>query len=332
MIYAIAADGKLHSLNVSSGMEPEPPVDFLPPDANARGLIVLDGVAYAVTDNCNGSASAVWALDLRTKTVAKWQPAAGSIAGSVGPAFGPEGDVYATTDNGELVALDSKTLSVTGTYSSGQPFTSSPVVFPYRGRNLIAAATKDGRIHVLDGASLSGTNPKALTVTSAYSSNGSFAPGALATWQAADGTRWLLAAVEGSPAQASGFSSTSGVIRNGAVAAWRLLGRDENVSLESGWLSRDLVSPLPPVIINGVVFAVSSGESKDGKLSAAERAQRSSPAVIYALDGASGRALWDSGKIITSFVHSGGVSGGAGQIYLQTYDQTLYAFGFPMEH
>jgi hypothetical protein len=42
--------------------------------------------------------------------------------------------------------------------------------------------------------------------------------------------------------------------------------------------------------------------------------------------------IWDSGTTITSFVHSGGLSGQAGQVYLETFDETLYAFGFPMEH
>src|SRR6185503_11776527 len=97
-------------------------------------------------------------------------------------------------------------------------------------------------------------NPKALVISAAYSSDGSFAPGALATWQAADGTRWLLAAAQGPPTERSGFSVTNGMIPNGAVAAWKLVNHDDNVSLEAGWLSRDLVSPLTPVVINGVVF------------------------------------------------------------------------------
>jgi hypothetical protein len=208
------------------------------------------------------------------------------------------------------VALDPKTLAVKDTYESGQEFTSSPVVFQYQQRNLVAAATRDGRIHVLDAASL-GTP---LFKTPAYSAN--FEPGALASWQSPDGLRWLLAAADG------------------AVTAWKIVERDGAIAVDQGWRSRDLMSPLTPMIINGVVFAVSSGEfrSNDKNLTAAQRVQRSSPAVLYALDGATGKALWDSGKAITSFVHSGGLSGGAGQLYLETYDQTLYAFGFPVEH
>ena len=95
-----------------------------------------------------------------------------------------------------------------------------------------------------------------------------------------------------------------------------------------------MVAPLPPMVVNGVVFAVSSGEfrPKDASLSAAQRAQRSSKAVLYALDGDTGKELWNSGNTIGSFAHSGGLSAGASQMYLETYDGTLYAFGFPIEH
>jgi outer membrane protein assembly factor BamB len=116
--------------------------------------------------------------------------------------------------------------------------------------------------------------------------------------------------------------------------AWKVSERNGAVSLEPEWVSRDMQAPLTPLVINGVVFALASGEfrSGDGSLSPAERARRSSPAVLYALDGATGKVLWDSGKTISSFVHSGGLSGGASQLYLETFDENLYAFGFPIEH
>ena len=62
------------------------------------------------------------------------------------------------------------------------------------------------------------------------------------------------------------------------------------------------------------------------------RAARSGRAVIYALDGATGKELWNSGATITSFARGAALSGGVGQIYLTTYDGAIYAFGFPMEH
>jgi hypothetical protein len=336
VLYVIGGDGMLHSLYISNGMEGGPPLPFLPPNANAQGLIVLDGVAYAATGNCGGASSGIWALDFAANQVNKWLTPQGSIVGETGPAFGPDGTVYAATDAGELVALSARNLKQVGSYGTGdQPFTSSPVVFPYKGKTLLAAATKDGRIQLLDGASLGGPdNQKLLFTTPPYARDGGFAPKALATWQALDGVRWLLAATDAAPASGAGFPASNGPVNNGAIAAWRVVDRNGAPSLDPGWLSRDLISPLTPVIINGVVFAVSSGEFQptNSSLPAPERVRRSSPAILYALDGTTGKAIWDSGTTITSFVHSGGLSGQAGQLYLETFDETLHAFGFPMEH
>ena len=58
----------------------------------------------------------------------------------------------------------------------------------------------------------------------------------------------------------------------------------------------------------------------------------SSPAVIYALEGTTGKELWNSGKALAGTVRIGGLSGGAGQLYLGANDGTFYAFGFPIEH
>ena len=106
------------------------------------------------------------------------------------------------------------------------------------------------------------------------------------------------------------------------------------MSLQEGWTTRELVSPLPPTIISGVVFVTSSGEfrTSDNKMTAVQRAGRSKNAVIFALDATTGKELWNSGPTITSFAHGGALSGGMGQLYLTTYDGTIYAFGFPMEH
>src|SRR5262249_46919891 len=311
--------------HLSNGANYEAPVKFLPPNANASGLIVINQLAYAVTQgNCGDAANGVWALDLVSKQVTTWKA---SVSGLAGAAFGPDGTIYvATGSEGEspnsLVALDPKTLSVKGSYSTGnQEFSATPVIFEYKGKTLVAAPTKDGQIHLLDSANLDGAP---LSTTPASVKAGDFSPGALASWQDAGGTRWILAPTMGTEAAAT----------KGAVVAWKIVDQNGAPTLEPGWASRELVSPLPPTIINGVVFVTSSGEfrSSDSKVTAAERARRSSRAVLYALDGTTGKELWNSGTTIASFTRGAALSGGVGQIYLTTYDGTIYAFGFPMEH
>jgi outer membrane protein assembly factor BamB len=314
---------------VSNGEDTQPPTDFLPANANSRGLIVVDNVAYAATtDGCGGAANGVWALDLVSKEMSSWKPASGGIAGSVGPAFDTDGSLYVATTDGELVHLEAKTLKPKDSYSAGKPgFASSPVVFAHKEKTLIAVAGKEGRVHLLDSAALGGSDHQTpLFKTAIVSTASDAAQGALASWEDADGTRWVLAPTAG--------PIVNGSATNGAVVAWKLVDQKDAPTLQPGWVSRDLVSPLAPMVINGVVFALSSGEfrSSDSKLAAAERIRRSSPAVLYALDSATGKELWNSGKTITSFVHGGSLSEGGTQVYLESYDGNLYAFGFYIEH
>ncbi|HEY8462327.1 MAG TPA: hypothetical protein VIM99_18205 [Blastocatellia bacterium] len=339
LVYALSSDGMFHSLHMSNGADYEEPIKFLPPGANASGLIVVDNIAYVTTHgNCGGVANGVWALDLATKQVTTWKA---NVAGIAGPAFDGDGTLYvATGSEGEspnsLVALDPKTLSVKGWYEAGaSEFSSTPVIFEYKGKTLIAAATKDGRLHLLDAANLGGVDHKtALYATPALSKTETTGPGALASWQDPSGARWILAPVAGSQVSSLGDLGFKSAATNGAVVAWKLVEQNDALTLQPAWASRDLVSPLPPTIINGVVFVTSSGEfrAKDGKMTAAERARRSSRAVIYALDGETGKELWNSGTTISSFTRGAALSGGVGQIYLTTHDGMIYAFGFPMEH
>ena len=320
VVYALASDGALHGMHLSNGAAYQDPLKFLPAGANASGLIIVDGVAYAATlNNCGGAANGLYAYDFESKQVATWK---GEIVGGAGAAFGGDGTVYVATTN-SITALEPKTLQVIGSYA-GQGFSSTPVVFQFKEKTYIAAATSDGSVHLLDAANLS----SAVATTSAAGKDS--APSSLASYQDASGTRWILAAHNG--ALPSGFTG-SGVTK-GAILAWKLSEAGSKISLQPGWASRNLDSPLTPTIINGVVFATSSGEFKtsDSKASASTRAARSGKAVLYALDGASGKELWNSGTTITSFARGGALSGGMGQLYLTTFDGTIYAFGYPMAH
>jgi outer membrane protein assembly factor BamB len=294
VLYVLALDGALRTLSVMDGADVEPPVPFVPPHADARGLIVVDDVAYVATSSrCGTAPAAVWALDLGTKHVSTWRARGGDIAGSVGPAIGPDGTVDVTTTGGELVALEARTLTPQRAYRSGGPgFTSSPVIFEHRGRMLIAAATRDGRIHLLDGSRLASVRPPALPAAGVVAA-------ALASWADSGGTRWLLAA------------------GRGGLVTWKVVDQNGAPVFQPGWTWRDISAPLPPLVINGVVFAVASGPAR--------------LSVLYAFDGATGRELWNSGTAIAS-IAQGGLSGESGQVYVRTNDGTVYAFGFPMEH
>jgi outer membrane protein assembly factor BamB len=286
VIYVLA-DDMLYTLNVSNGDEVAPPIQFVPRASIAQGLTVVDNFAYAVTHECNGTRGAVWALDLATREVHHWNPEKLDLTGA-DVAFGPDGTTYATTTGGELVALASKTLALKDRYSASAEFTSSPVVFAYKGRNIVASATRDGNIHLIDGASPSSALAKG---------SGTGFANTLATWQSVDGIRWLLAS-----------SSDS-------VTAWKVVEKEGTIALERGWASQKMASPLTPMIVNGVVFMVAGD-----------------PAVLHALDGSTGKPLWDSGKTIAGVAGGSLSAGGSSQLYFSTNDGTIYAFGFPMEH
>lgn len=325
-VNAISADGKLHSMYVSNGEEPNPAVPFVPANAHARGLLVADGTAYAATVNgCGGAPNGVWALDIASKKVTSWKSSE-NISGSTALAAGPEGMIYVAAGS-ELTALAPKTLEKQASYSAGPAnFTSSPIVFEFKDRDLVAASTNDGRLHIVNGEKVT----DGLAKSEPFSAP-NFETGALASWQDAAGTRWILAPAAGSSMASAGFSTANGAVKDGAIVAWKVVENGGKIQLEPGWVSRNLVSPLTPLVINGVVFALSSGENREGA-TAADRAKKSENAVLYALDPQTGKEIWSSGKVITSFVHSGGLSGGGGRVYVGAHDGTQYAFGFPMEH
>jgi putative pyrroloquinoline-quinone binding quinoprotein len=328
-VYAISSGGRLHALNPQDGTDMVPAINFLPPGSKAIGSILMDSVLYAATTGgCGGAPNGVWAIELAQDaySVTRWETK-GDVAGD-GPAFGTDGTIYVATGGAEsaLVALEPKTLKVKGSFGAAKTaFTTSPVVFTDKGRTLIAAGNKDGRVYVLDAADLASGRPleSPLLSSEPLTSRSGTITG-LATANDPAGTRWIVASVAG-PVRSGGATPSAG----GAVAL-QLGDPGGTPVLRVQWTSRDLISPVTPAIVNGVVFALSSGEDS-GSGSAAERAQRSKPAVLYAFDATSGKELWSSASTITSFAHGVGPSIGDSQVYVVTHDSTLYAFGIPLE-
>jgi hypothetical protein len=343
-LYAVGSDGYLHTISSANGADMTAPVPFLPPNTKPSALIFVDGVVYTTTSSgCGAAPNAVWAIDLTAENkVTSWNTGGADIAGTTGPAFGGDGTLYValgqaarggdSTYANAVVALDRNTLKPKDWFSApGVEFNAAPIVLRYKSdRDLVAATADDGRMYLLDPASLGGADHKTpLHVTAKYTAPGARA--GLATWES-QGTHWILAPVVGALQPGVKFA-TNGLAPGGSIVAFKVSDDANKLTLAPGWASRNLTSPLAPIVVNGIVFAVSSGEyrSTSAPLTATQRAQRSTPAVLYALDGATGKQLWSSGARITSFAR-GGLAAGVGQVYVVTYDNHLYAFGIPMEH
>ena len=177
------------------------------------------------------------------------------------------------------------------------------LVIRHKDKDLIAASANDGRLYVLDAASLGGADHRTpLAATDTFTDAG--AGTALATFEDASG-RWIFATASGTTGDVK--FAENGAAPTGRIVAFKLVDEGGKLTLVPGWQSRDLTSPLAPIVVNGMVFAVSSGEYRGGpsSLPVAQRAQRSSPAVLYVLDAATGRALWNSGATIKSFARGG---------------------------
>jgi len=116
----------------------------------------------------------------------------------------------------------------------------------------------------------------------------------LATWEDASRTRWIYVAGKQS------------------IEAYKVLEKDGHTKLTSVWTSRDLISAAPPVVVNGMVFALTDS-------------------TLFALDAATGKELYSSGNAITSSTNSKGLAEANGHVCFGTKDNTLYCFGLPIE-
>ena len=333
-VFAISTDGVVHVMNPQVGTDQIPPVKFFPAPANVAGSVLVETTLYAATTgNCPGVPNGVWAVDLASdaKTVASYDAKGAAIVGSAPPAFGTDGTIYVATGSGNspvansIVALTSPALTQKDWFTvDGSPFTSNPIVFQYKGKDLVVAANKDGRLYVIDGASPGGADHKTPLHKSSPVSTGTQTTTGLSSWQDAAGMRWIAVTLGGAAAADTKFPLANGTVSKGAIAAFTLVDQNDVPTLQPQWISRDLAAPVTPVAVNGVVFALASGE-------ATARGQKGTPAVLYALDGATGKELWASGTTITASAHGIGPSAGDSQVYVVTVDGTLYAFGMPME-
>jgi len=364
-IYAASWDGMLHQLNVADGEDVKAPSKFMPPNGKPYALSLFHNVIYTHTaQGCGGNPNMVYAYDLATDKVGAWGPAGGGMWGRTGPAISSKGVMYTGTGDGRwdpeagsygdgIIGVqqnpETKALELVDYYGPSNAewlvkrdldMQVTPVIFHYKGKELMADAGKECRMYLMDTESIGGDDHRTPLYRSPLICNEdvNFASagiwGSLASWEDAKGTRWVLTPIWGKKHSAFKAPIENGPVKDGAIVAFKVEEKGGKWQLTPAWISRDMNRAEPPVIVNGIVFAYGNGEDTDqayADVGLADTADRRIPgsthAVLYALDAQTGKELWSSGDQIAKFNHWSGLSVANGRVYIGTFDSILYCFG-----
>ncbi len=366
-VYALAGDGKLHSLNVANGEDVAAPFTFGYPNGKHYSLNLWNDTIFTTTaQGCAGNPNQMWAVNLKdpAKKVMTFHPKSGGLWGRSGAAIDSTGTAWAPTGDGRYdpenqvygngligAQVQGTELKLKDYFEPSNwmwlqkrdlDFQVTPTIFTWKGRELMATASKECRVYLLDPKNAGGANhmtplyrsPLLCNEEVDFQSNGIW--GSMASWVDSKGTQWVLTPFWGPSHPDFKPPVSHGPVTHGAVVAFRVEEKNGKPQLTPGWMSRDMDQAEPPVIANGIVFAFGSGENTrqayaDKGLAdfSPLRIKASTKAVLYALDGETGKELFNSGNQIASFVHFGALSVANGKVYLGTFDSVLYCFGLP---
>jgi outer membrane protein assembly factor BamB len=295
IIYLNTSDGKLRGLSLSTGDERMTPADFVTPFGRNWSLNLIDDVIYSPTARgCGGAIANISAMDVSDPAhprLSRLYTSGGRPAGAWGrggvvrgprgiiaqtadgpydPAAGTFGETVMTLAPKELRIVDSFTPS-NWRYLNSRDLdlgSTGPVVFPFQGRTLVATIAKEAVLYLLDANALGGTDHSTPLYQSARLGNdeemlaGRGVWGSIATAADAQGRRFLYVPMWGPPSKsAPPFTFSYGDAPKGSVMAFQVSGEGDKLSLIPTWISRDMHVPDPPVVANGVVYAIQTGEN-----------------------------------------------------------------------
>ena len=138
------------------------------------------------------------------------------------------------------------------------------------------------------------------------------------------------------------FKSSGGAAPHGSIMAFQVSTEGDKVSLVPQWTSPDLIVPDPPVVANGVLFAIQTREQtvqspayvhgtqdeiNHNPLSAKYRSTPVNHMMLFAFDAETGKQLYCSNNIITDWVHFSEPVVALGKVFVMTHDAHVYAFG-----
>jgi outer membrane protein assembly factor BamB len=366
IVYAAAWDGTLRRVDLATGKEIAPPSKFMPPNGKPYALNLYKNSIYVHTaQGCGGNPNMVYIYDLATERVGAWGPAGGGMWGRTGGAISSKGVMYTGTGDGpwnpengvygngiigvaqDPVTKAGKLMDYYGPKNAewlwkrdlDMQVTAS--IFKYKGKELMVDAGKEGVIYLMDIDSIGGDDHRSPLYTTPLYCNEevNFASagvwGSLASWEDSKGTRWVLSPFWGPKHSKFKAPIENGVTKKGGVVAFKVEEKAGKLWLAPAWVSRDMDRGEPPIVANGVVFAYGSGEDTDQAAydiglaynRQENRIKNSTKAVLYALDGQTGKELWNSGDAIASWNHWSGLSVANGKVYISTFDGSQYCFG-----
>jgi len=366
-IYAAAWDGRLNQLNAADGKHITEPTKFMPPNGKPYAMNLWKNVIYTHSaQGCGGNPNTAYTYDLETHKVGSWGPAGGGMWGRSGPAISakhdtmytgtgdgrwdPENGVYGNGMIGVRQDKKTKSLELVDYYGPSNAewlvkrdldMQVTPTIFEYKGHEYMVDASKECRLYFMDTDSIGGDDHRTPLERTPLICNEmvDFAEagiwGSLTSYLDAKGQRWVLTPFWGPKHSKYKAPIENGLVKKGAIAAFRVVdGKNGKPTLQPAWISRDMDQAEPPVFANGVVFAYGSGENTaqaypDVGLDfrAERRIPKSTRVVLYALDAATGKELWNSGTQIDRFNHWSGIAVANGRIYVNTFDGELYCFG-----
>jgi outer membrane protein assembly factor BamB len=392
-IYVSTSDGKLRGLSIVNGEDRMPAIEFTNEFARNWSLNLIDGVIYSPTARgCFGIPSHLTSVDLKDPARRKREfftsPGGTSGAwGRGGIVRGPK-YIYVQTADGpydpgagkfgnSVVALDFKDLRLVDTYTAENweylnakdldLSSANAVAFPFQGKTIVASVGKESVVSLLDGDNLGGAHHQTPLYTSPRWGNDEAMLhdrgvwGAMATWQDADGRRYLSMSMLGPVGKsAPPFKYSYGAANDGSIMTFEVR-QDLATSkpmLVPLWVSREMHAPDVPVVANGVVYAFQSGKdstetraagvpgaapgtgARGGRANAAAAAPSAGSgranaaarppslgtnAILYAFDAETGKELFRSE--LDSFNHFTNPVVAGGTVYAVTWDGKLYAFG-----
>ena len=381
LIFALASDGRLFGLDLGSGTIRFGPYQFVPPYAKAWSLNLNNGYVYTTTSQgCGGDRSGLYSMSVDDPThrvsyemlVRNGGGAGMWLRG--GTAIGRNGMVYASTGDGKFdppngdfgsafLGVHTPELTLADYYS---PLNWAEVNkrdldlpsgglswFAYRNWHLLVGGGKESVVYLLDADAMGDKDHQTPLYISQQIGNEQKVLeekgiwGSPAVWKDEQGQPWVYMPLWGAPAKGIGNEvARNGDASHGSLMAFRVeLNEKNRPALKLAWISPDVNLPDAPVVANGVVFIVATGENprqdkvlgktnyksmqdwRNNLLSTEERAAGTHPSVLMALDAKTGKLLFESGTAMKSWNHFGGLAIEDGNVYAVDHGSNLYCFG-----